>query len=335
LKIILVTKNQYERKRKEDNRMKKQIKVLILGLVLMIAMTGCTSSKNEEAVSSQTPITTEAFSVVDMTGKEISFEKQPEKIAVLLASDVEILYALKAENSIVAVGEYCNYPSEALEKKVVTTGDDMNIEQVVALQADVVVMGTMAQTTEQIQQLEEAGMKVVVTDSKNIEDTYEAIDLLAQIAGKRDEGAALIEEMKAEFQAIKDQVPQKSEKTIYFEVSPLEYGLWTTGTGTFMQELVDMIGVKNIFDDVTGWAEVSEEQVLERNPEYIVTISMYSKDEMTPVEEILSRKNWAEVEAIKNKKVLADETDMFTRPGPRLVEAAKLLYGFAYQEELE
>ena len=47
-------------------------------------------------------------------------------------------------------------------------------------------------------------------------------------------------------------------KTVYFEVSPLEYGLWTAGKGTFMDELAQMIGLKNAFEDVEGWAAISE-----------------------------------------------------------------------------
>ena len=66
-------------------------------------------------------------------------------------------------------------------------------------------------------------------------------------------------------------IAAKSEntgKTVYFEVSPLQWGLWTAGKGTFMDELATMCGLTNAFADVEGWAEISEEQVLERNPDY-------------------------------------------------------------------
>ena len=54
-----------------------------------------------------------------------------------------------------------------------------------------------------------------------------------------------------------------SGKSIYFEVSPLQWGLWTTGRGTFMHELAEMCGLTNAFGDLDGWGAVSEEQVLE------------------------------------------------------------------------
>ena len=54
---------------------------------------------------------------------------------------------------------------------------------------------------------------------------------------------------------------------------------------------------------MTGWGEISEEQVLERNPDYIVTISMYYGEGPTPEEEILSRTGWENVTAVKNGDV--------------------------------
>lgn len=322
--------------------MKKRMNRVLLVLATSILLFASACGKVENSVKpSTTPDisavddSTEAtnFSVVDMVGKSIEFDKTPERIIALLASDVEILYEIGAKDSIVAVGEYCNYPSEVIEKEKIATGDKLNTEQIIAMDPDVVIMGVMGQTKEQTEQLENAGIKVVATNSENIEDTYKAISLLGQISGKAKEAESLIERMKTDFQEIKAKVDDnKKDATIYYEVSPLVYGLWTAGQNTFMQELADIVGIKNIFEDVTGWAEISEEQVLERNPDYIMTVSMYFEGEMTPSDEILSRKNWANVNAVKNKKVISDETDMFTRPGPRLVDAAKQLYELVYGE---
>ncbi len=337
----------------------KKIKLRILLIVafsLLLLSVGCSKDNNNGADSTKANNTSstvvdeveatsletsepeettnieKGFTVVDMTGNKVEFDKTPEKIVTLLASDVEILYALGAQDSIVAVGEYCNYPSEALEKTVITTGDDLNMEQVMQAAPDVVIMGTMGQTEEQITKLKDAGIKVVITDSQNIADTYEAIGLLGQVSGKSEKAKELIDGMKADFKAISDKVTEENKKTVYFEVSPLAYGLWTAGQNTFMQEIADIVGVKNAFGNLDGWAEISEEQVLKRNPDYIVTVSMNYENDKTPSEEILSRKNWENINAVKNNKVISNETDMFTRPGPRLVDAAKELYDFVYGE---
>ena len=86
------------------------------------------------------------------------------------------------------------------------------------------------------------------------------------------------------------------------------------------------------FADVTGWGEISEEQVLERNPDYIVTISMYYGEGPTPEEEILSRTGWENVTAVKDGKILNLQNNELSRPGPRLADGAKAMYDFVYGE---
>ncbi len=113
-------------------------------------------------------------------------------------------------------------------------------------------------------------------------------------------------------------------------MSPLEYGLWTAGKGTFMNELAEMLGLENIFADVDGWAEISQEQVIARNPDLIVTVTMYFGDGPTPAEEISARAGWADVSAVKNGRILTADSNAMTRPGPRLTEAAQDLCDFAY-----
>jgi len=192
-------------------------------------------------------------------------------------------------------------------------------------------MNTMAQPMEQVEAIEKAGVPVFVTEATDIAGVYEAIAGIGKVAGKDREAEALTDGMKAAFDTLKAKVPAGGEaKTVYFEVSPLEYGLWTAGKGTFMNELAEMLGLKNIFDDVDGWAEVSQEQVIARNPDLIVTVTMYFGDGPKPDEEIASRAGWAGIAAVKNGKILTADNNAMTRPGPRLAEAAQSLYGFAY-----
>lgn len=331
---------------KIKNRIKtKNLKLTVLAFIMILMITGCSSTKvpdNQQKVNETAEVVEETkqetkqeikeagITITDMEDRTVTFEQIPTKMAVLLASDVEILYELGAQDSIIAVGEYCNYPKEALDKKIVATGDDMNIEQVIALEPEVVVIGGMGQTQDQVEQLESAGINVLVTDSQNITDTYVAITMLGKLSGKEAEAASLIKEMKDEFAVIKEKANEQEEKTVYFEISPLEYGLWTAGKGTFMQELSDIVGVKNVFEDVNGWAEISEEQVLERNPDYIITSTMYFGEGVLPVDEILGRQSWEGINAIKNNNVFNGDSDMMTRPGPRLVDAAHALSEFVY-----
>lgn len=274
----------------------------------------------------------EPVTVLDMTGREITLEGPVTRIVALTASDCEILYALGAGDLLVGRGEYCDYPAEVLEKPVVKSGAETNLEEILALEPQVVLMATMAQTVEQVEALENAGVKVVVSDAQNLEGVYEAITLIGALTGKNAEAEALCGQMKDTFAGIAAKA-EKTEKTVYFEVSPLQWGLWAAGKGTFMDEIAEICGLTNAFADVEGWGAVSEEAVLEKDPDYIVTTSMYWGEGPTPVEEIMSRAGWDQLKAVQNHQVFNADESAITRPGPRLMEAAEALYAFISGEE--
>ena len=220
-----------------------------------------------------------------------------------------------------------------MDVPAVQSGMDSNIEQIIELEPQVLLMSTMAQTEEQIAALEEAGIKVVVSDAQDIEGVYTALNMIGQLMGKEDEAAAVVDQMKSTFEEIAAEAEGAEEKTVYFEVSPLEYGLWAAGSGTFMNEVAEMMGLKNCFDDISGWAQISEEQVLERNPDYILTITMYYGECPTPEEEIMARPGWENITAVQNGSILNLVDNELSRPAPRLVEGAQMLYDFVVESE--
>ena len=303
----------------------KGIKVLslLLAAVLMLCLTA--SGALGEASS---PVT-----VKDMKDREIQLEAPAARIVALTAADCEILYAIGAGDTLVGRGEYCEYPEQVKAVPSVQSGSTTNIEQILALKPQVLLMSTMAQTKEQVDALEAAGIKVVVSDAKDLAGVYTSIELIGAVTGKTLEAAALVESMKASFEEIVSKSTEDGTKSIYFEVSPLQYGLWTAGSGTFMDELAAMIGLKNAFADVQGWGEISQEQVIERDPDYIVTITMYYGEGPTPVEEIKSREGWQDLKAVKNGTILNADSNEISLPGPRLVDAAHTLYMFVYEPE--
>ena len=267
--------------------------------------------------------------VTDMTGREITLDGPAAKIVALTASDVEIIYALGAGDLLVGRGEYCDYPAEVLDKPVVKSGAETNLEEILALEPDVVIMATMAQTKEQVEALEQAGVKVIVSDAQNLEGVYYAITLIGDVVGKADEAAAIVKEMQDTFEEIRAKA-ENTGKTVYLEISPLQWGLWAAGKGTCMDELAEICGLTNAFAEIDGWGEVSEEQVLAKDPDYIVTTSMYWGEGPTPVEEIASRAGWDQLKAVQNGQIFNADSNEITRPGPRLMDAVKALFDFVY-----
>lgn len=297
----------------------------LMVLVFAVLITGC---KESGQTTTQT-----GMRITDMTGRSVHLSGPVERIVSISAADCEILYALEAGDLLVGRSTYCDYPEQILEVPVVQSGEDTNAEQIIALNPQLVLMSAMAQSEDQIQLLEAAGIPVIISNVQDIDGLYTAIQLVGQVSGKEAGATALVRDLQERFALMKDRAAAAADgesPTIYFEVSPLEWGLWTAGRNTFMDEIAGMLGLINAFDDVNGWGEISQEQVIERSPDYIVTVTMYDETDTPPSLEILSRKGWESVKAVKNGTVFELDNDAFTRPGPRLADAAEALCDLIY-----
>ena len=289
--------------------MSKKIVSLFLALLMAVSMTTAMA---------------QTVTVTDMFDREVTLEGPITRIVALEPSDCEILCALGCEEALVGRGKYCDYPASVLELPAVASGANTNLEEILALKPQVVVMSDMAHTEEQVNLLVENGVQVIGTDADSIAEVYEAIRLLASVMDKTTEGEAIIADMQATFDDIAAK-SEKTDKTIYFEVMPLEWGLWSAGTGTFMHELAELCGMQNAFADIEGWQSVSQEQVIERNPDYIVLVT--GMGEAAP-DEVKARDGWGEMNAIKNDAIYNADSYEMTRPAPRLKNAAINLYNF-------
>ena len=269
-----------------------------------------------------------AITVTDMHDRVITLSEPATRVVALQPADCEILCAIGCEDALVGIGQYCDYPASIASLPVVQSGAETNIEEILALNPQVVFMSDMDQSEEQVKQLEENGVRVVVSKAGDIKGVYYAIRMIGHLMGKDENAEAVVADMQATFADIKAKSADEG-KTVYFEVSPLQWGLWTAGKGTFMDELATICGLTNAFADVNDWAAISEEQVIARDPDVIVTITMYYGEGPTPVEEIMSREGWQDLKAVKNGQVFnASDSNALSRPGPRLKDAAVELYNF-------
>jgi iron complex transport system substrate-binding protein len=305
----------------------KKVLALFLAIGFVFMATSCNKTTT---TSSNTVSTNKSYKVIDSRGKEITFEKAPEKIISLLPSDTEIIYALGVGDKLIAVDTYSNYPEDAKKKQQLDSGSKMNIEAIIGLKPDLVILGQMAQNVDQFKQLEDAGIKVIVTQAGNIADTYKIIEMIGKTLNRGAKAIEIINGMEKDFATINGQVKNNPPKKVYIEISPLQYKLWSCGKGTFQDELLTLVGATNIFSDISNWKEVSEEQVISRNPEIIITTVGPMYGIADPIDEIKGRANWKKIDAVKNGKIFVTDSDAIQRPGPRLAIAAKDLVKIIY-----
>ena len=269
-----------------------------------------------------------AITVTDMHGREITLTEPATRIVAVQPSDCEILCAIGCEDALVGVGQWCDYPASITSLPKVQSGADTNVEEILALSPQVVLMNDMSQSEDQVKLLEENGVTVVVSTTSDIASVYTAIRLIGALMGKDENAEALI----ADMQATIDEIRAKSEgveKSVYFEISPPPY-LYSCGSSSFTHEIAEICGLKNIFGDQSdAWLMISDEQVIERNPDYIILMNGMGD---AGIDEILSREGWGDITAVREKNVYYDGTSMMTRPGPRLMDAAETLFALVQGE---
>lgn len=286
-----------------------------------------TNEANQETVSEQS-----AFPVTftDADGVEITIEKQPERIVSLLPSNTEIAYALGAGDAVIGISDYDNYPP-GVETKEKVGGLELNVEKILSLNPDLVLAHASGKFGWEaaLQQLTDAGIKVVMIQNEtSFAEVYQSIEMIAKATGYVANGEQMINEMKAtvaDFEQKASAISEGDQALVWVEVDPT---LFTTGKGTFINEMLEILHAKNIAGEQDGWVQYTEEDVVHLNPDVILTT--YGDYVENPAQQILARPAWQEVKAVKDQRVFDVDADMVTRTGPRLTkgleELAKAIY---------
>lgn len=291
---------------------------------------GDEENEQEEQSTGEFPI-----EVTDGMGEEVSIDEEPERIVSLVPSNTEIAFALGLGDEIVGVTDYCNYPEEATEKQSV---GDMNfdVETLLSLEPDLVLAhASSAHGSEQgLKQIEEAGIDVlIVNDASSFEDAYGSIEMIAQATGTEEEAETIISDMKEDITEIEEKAEGISEddrKKVWVEIQPPPE-IYTTGQGTFINEMLETINAENAAGEEEGWVQYSEEEAVALNPEVIITTYGYHVDD--PSAEIKQREGWEQVPAVENDEIHDVDNDTVTRPGPRLTEGTEQLAELVYPDE--
>jgi len=255
------------------------------------------------------PLMLSVLTMVLTCGKDIL---SPEfRIVSLSPAMTEILFAIGAEKNLVGVTTFCDYPAEAKELYKVGDFSNPSMERIIGLKPDLVVVNIPEQKRIK-NQLDQLRIKTFVSSPRTIEDIYREITAIAALVKKEKKADSLIAYMKKNLKPIKI----KERKRVYVELSSRP--LVTIGASTFLNELIEMAGGYNIFQDLTrDYPVVTQEQVIKRNPEIIIVLHP---------DGIGERLGWAEIPAVKNQRIYSGlEQDCLMRPGPRLVQGLKEL----------
>lgn len=303
--------------------MKKKIISIILCMVLFFAV-GCSSTETEKTVT-------------DREGNEVTIPTKIERIVSTAPSNTEVLVDLGVADKLVCVDNYSE-GIEGLNKDVEKMDFSApDAEAIIGLEPDIIIASGYNKSgsgDDPFKAVSDAGISVVYIPSSNsINGIYKDIEFLASIVNAEDEGQKIISNMKKEISEIAEKGKTiKDKKTVYFEIGPAPT-LYSIGKDTFVNEMISLIGAENIFKDEESWISPTEESVLDANPDVILTNVNYVDD---PVSEIIGRKGWDSITAVKNKDVYFIDANSSSRPTPNIIKAlkemAKAIYPGVYEQ---
>ncbi|MEQ6173218.1 ABC transporter substrate-binding protein [Enterococcus faecalis] len=316
----------------EDEKMKKfTLTMMTLGLVATLGLAGC--GKQEKKATTSSEKTEVTLPTKDRSGKEITLLKEATKIISLVPSTTEVIEDLGKTDQLIAVDTQSSTMMTDLKKLPQMDMMAVDAEKLIALKPQIVYVNdiNLASSESVWKQVEDAGITVVnIPTSTSIKAIKEDVQFIADSLSEHEKGQKLIKTMDQEIDEVaKIGKTIKKPKTVLFEVAALP-DIYSFGNGTFLNEMIETIGAKNVLANEKGWLPVTEEAAIAAKPEVILTNVNYMKD---PAKEILARKNWENVPAVQNKEVFEIDNMSSSLPNNHITKALKQMAKAVYPEE--
>jgi iron complex transport system substrate-binding protein len=287
----------------------------IHGFVFFIAMAliGCVQKPSK-------PLAGLGFE--DDLGRNVIIEKSPQRIVSLSPAHTEILFALGAGDRIIGVSAFCNYPPEVKSRTNVGGPDPvkLSLETIVSLKPDFVLADSNYQK-HAVTSLDRLEVPVLAYEANSIADIIRVMAVLNRILGETPAGKKTMTEFERDTKALAVGRYLDPPTVLYLAG---EQPIFAAGGGSFTNELIERAGGQNLFADIKDkYPNVSEEEILRRNPDVIVLARPADPDAKR--KELLARPTWQKLKAIQNRRIIFVDEDMTSRPGPRILDAIREL----------
>jgi len=252
---------------------------------------------------------------------------EPKRIVSVVPAVTEMLFAIGAGPNVVGVGSYDHFPPAADKLPKVGALLDPDFEKILSLRPDLVVV--YDSQADFIARLQRASIPIFHYQHAGLADITQTIRRLGEAIGRTKDAEAVAAGIERDLDAIRARVASlpKTRTLLVFGREPGSLrGIYASGGVGFLHDLLVIAGGTDAFDDVKKQSVViSSEQVLARAPEAI--IELYDQD-TTDAKLAAERAVWKQlpaVPAVRNNRIYQLRGDFLTVPGPRIVQAARLM----------
>lgn len=242
------------------------------------------------------------------------------RIVSLGPAATEIIFAIGAQDQLVARTDLCDYPPEASKIASVGgfSGNTLSLESIISFEPTLVYLFAGMHDAF-VKPLEELGIEVYVSNATSIEAVKNEVLDIGKLTGHEKEAQKVVKEMDTKLSRTEKMYKVKAGKadgklpTVYWEVwhSPM----MSCGKNSFMDDIITKAGGKNIFgEEEYAYPMVSEEAVLLADPDFI----FYSGDGMGGGEP-------SDIFKPKGGMYYMGDDDSFVRSTPRCADAVEKL----------
>lgn len=231
----------------------------------------------------------------------------------------EIVFALGAQSRLLAVSDYSDFPPEA-QRLPRVGGLDAGSERIASLRPDLVLASRDGNARGVVQALESAGIPVLTVSGGSLDAVLVGIREVAERLGRRAEGERLVADLTKRRAAVRARVsslPRPSAVLLVWPDPPQ-----AAGGGTFLADVLEEAGARNVLADRPGWPVVSAE-FLATAPIDVVVVPD-SAETRGVFDRALRDGSLSRGRAATARVVRVDESAL-TRPGPRVFDALETL----------
>jgi iron complex transport system substrate-binding protein len=247
----------------------------------------------------------------------------PQRIISLSPNLTEIVFALGLGDKVTAVSNECDWPAEAKTKAKVGSFWQPNTEAIIGAKSDLVICETIEQQRAVADTLKRTGLNVLALRVESIEELYGAIQKIGQATDNNVAAEQLAANIKNQIEKIhkKTSSVRKVKVLWVMQAEPLR----VAGTNTFINQIVELAGGQNAIGPTPDqYPSVGTEAILGCGAEVIIQSAMGTEDiakQQVAAEEFWSR--FANLPAVKDKRIYVIDPDTVLRLGPRLPQGAQ------------
>jgi iron complex transport system substrate-binding protein len=270
-----------------------------------------------------------AVQIADDLGHDVLLREPAKRIIPLYGAFAEMLFAIGAGKEVAARTQADQFPPEIVKLPSVGTHMRPNVEMIIGLKPDLVVQSASRwETAGEMSRLQGAGIPVAVFSPNTFEEIFSTMERLATLVGRSEQGREVLAQLRKRLAAVRDRLQNvKERQRVFFEVRPEP--LTAAGKGSIVQQIITAAGAENAIKSEKAIVQYNFEALLVADPDvYIVQRGPMSRNPLPPK----NRPHFDQLRSVRKGKVIYVDEYLFSRPGPRCVEAVEQLARELYPE---